>query len=104
MAAPITQGDIEPFDAAVRQFSPYDMALWAMMSYVTPSMTNATFYADYPVTGTNWGSGIQPITPMMLDILAAQRLYGAATSGPLAGGNHIFGFNSNIDGPDQTLL
>ena len=25
--------------------------------------TLATFYADYPVTGTNWGSGgIQPIT------------------------------------------
>ena len=63
---PYNQGDIEPFDAAVRQFSPYDMSLWAMMSYVTPSMTNATFYADYPVTGTNWGSGIQPITPMML--------------------------------------
>ena len=70
-----------------------------MMSYVTPSMTNATFYADYPVTGTNWGSGIHPITPMMLDILAAQRLYGPATSGPLAGDNHIFGFNSNIAGP-----
>ena len=75
------------------------MALWAMMSYVTPSMTNATFYADYPVTGTNWGGGFQPITPMMLDILAAQRLYGAATSGPLAGDNHIFGFNSNIAEP-----
>jgi serralysin len=36
---------------------------------------------------------------MMLDILAAQRLYGPATSGPLAGDNHIFGFNSNIAGP-----
>jgi hypothetical protein len=100
---PYNQGDTEPlpFDAAVRQFGPYDMALWAMMSYVTPSMTNATFYADYPVSGTNWGSGggIQPITPMMLDILAAQRLYGAATSGPLAGDNHIFGFNSNIAEP-----
>ena len=41
---PYNQGDTEPlpFDAAVRQFGPYDMALWAMMSYVTPSMTNAT--------------------------------------------------------------
>ena len=70
-----------------------------MMSYVAPSMTNATFYAHYPVTGTNWGSGILPITPMMLDILAAQRLYGPATSGPLAGDNHIFGFKSNIADP-----
>ena len=67
-------------------------------------MTNATFYADYPVTGTNWGSGIHPITPMMLDILAAQRLYGPATSGPLAEGNAIFGFNTNDHRPDQTLL
>jgi serralysin len=95
---PYNQGDIEPFDAAVRQFGPYDMALWAMMSYVTPSMTNATFYADYPVTGTSWGS-VQPITPMMLDILAAQRLYGAATSGQLAEGNATFGFNTTITGP-----
>ena len=101
---PYNQGDIEPFDAAVRQFSPYDMSLWAMMSYVTPSMTNATFYADYPVTGTNWGSGIQPITPMMLDVLAAQRLYGPATSGPLAGDNHIFGFNSNIAEPIKSYF
>ena len=96
---PYNADDVKPFDAAVRQFSPYDMSLWAMMSYVTPSMTNATFYADYPVTGTNWGGGFQPITPMMLDILAAQRLYGAATSGPLAGDNHIFGFKSNIADP-----
>ena len=41
---------------------------------------------------------------MMLDILAAQRLYGAATSGPLAGDNHIFGFNSNIAEPIKPYL
>ena len=35
---------------------------------------------------------------MMLDILAAQRLYGVPTSGPLASGGQVFGFNSNIDG------
>ncbi len=79
------------------------MALWTMMSYIAPSETNATFYAAYPVTGTSWGSAVggysYPTTPMMLDILAAQRLYGPATSGPLAGDNHIFGFNSNIEGP-----
>ena len=34
----------------------------------------------------------------MLDILAVQRLYGVATSGPLIGGGHTFGFNSNIEG------
>ena len=36
---------------------------------------------------------------MMLDILAAQRLYGPATSGPLAEGNATFGFNTTITGP-----
>jgi serralysin len=96
---PYNAGDVPNFNAALRQFGPYDMTLWAMMSYVTPSETNATFYADYPVTGTNWGSGIHPITPMMLDILAAQRLYGPATSGPLAEGNATFGFNTTITGP-----
>ena len=35
---------------------------------------------------------------MALDILAAQRLYGAATSGPLASGGRVFGFNANIEG------
>jgi serralysin len=96
---PYNAGDVPNFNAALRQFGPYDMTLWAMMSYVTPSETNATYYADYPVTGTNWGSGIHPITPMMLDILAAQRLYGPATSGQLAEGNATFGFNTTITGP-----
>jgi hypothetical protein len=105
---PYNQDDVKPFDAAVRQFGPYDMALWTMMSYITPSETKATFYADYPVKGTSWGNPFdgysQPITPMMLDILAAQRLYGPATSGPLAGDNHIFGFNSNIAEPIKSYF
>jgi hypothetical protein len=33
---------------------------------------------------------------MMLDILAAQRLYGVPTSGPLVDGNDTFGFNANL--------
>ena len=60
---------------------------------------------SYPVKGTSWGSdgrsrretfsfNNEPLTPMMLDILAVQRLYGVATSGPLTGGGHTFGFNS----------
>src|SRR5262245_35489873 len=35
---------------------------------------------------------------MIVDILAAQRLYGAATSSPLASGGVVFGFNSNLTG------
>ena len=59
------------------------------MSYIDPDNWNADYFDDYPVT-TNWGmSGTfnrAPTTPMMLDIQAIQRLYGEATSGPLAGG------------------
>src|SRR6185312_11914366 len=57
--------------------------------------------------GTNWtlpsgdiGNGFggnlrEPVTPMRLDIFAAQRLYGAPTSKALSGGQ-TFGFNSNV--------
>src|SRR5262245_32568736 len=72
------------------------MQLWALMSYIRPDIKDAKYFADYPVTGTDWNGGL-PTTPMMLDILAAQRIYGRPTSGPLVGGNHTFGFNSNLD-------
>jgi Peptidase M10 serralysin C terminal len=90
-------------DPATQQFSAYDSRLWSLMSYINPWDTRAKYYNTYPVTGTNWGTSpdgyaYEPTTPMILDILAAQQLYGAATSGPLAGGGQIFGFNSNIGG------
>jgi Ca2+-binding RTX toxin-like protein len=93
-------------NSATQQFSPYDTRLWSIMSYIDPWDSNAHYYGSYPVTGTSWGvsqtSGSyyynEPTTPMMLDILAAQRLYGPATSGPLASGGQIFGFHSNIAG------
>ncbi len=87
-----------------QQFSPYDMTLWSIMSYFEPHEAGR-YTESYPVKNTNWGTDssidkhYEPLTPMMLDILAIQRLYGAATSGPLTGGGHIFGFNSNIEGP-----
>ena len=90
----------------VSQFSPYDTKLWTLMSYITPMQRPTKFFDEYPVGGTNWGSvfdagrdwSYSPLTPMALDILAAQRLYGAATSGPLASGGRVFGFNANIEG------
>jgi serralysin len=93
-------------DSAHQQFSAYDSRLWSLMSYINPWDTSAKYYGSYPVTGTNWGTisdgqyyyYYEPTTPMILDILAAQRLYGPATSGPLADGGEIFGFNSNITG------
>jgi serralysin len=96
-------GDVAPM---VSQFSPYDTTLWTLMSYISPMQRQTKFFDQYPVAGTNWGSvfdagrnwSYDPLTPMALDILAAQRLYGAATSGPLASGGKVFGFNANIEG------
>jgi serralysin len=93
-------GSVNP---GTQQFSAYDSRLWSLMSYINPWDTRAKYYNSYPVTGTNWGTSpdgyaYEPTTPMILDILAAQQVYGAATSGPLAGGGQIFGFNSNIGG------
>ena len=89
-------------NSSTQQFSAYDTRLWSLMSYIDPWTTTAKYYGSYPVTGTNWGISPdgyinEPTTPMMLDILAAQRLYGPATSGPLASGGQVFGFHSNID-------
>ena len=90
-------------DASVQQFSAYDMRLWTLMSYIDPTDTTAKYYDSYPVAGTDWGTDPEgnpfgPTTPMMLDILAVQRIYGAPTSGPLASGGQVFGFHSNITG------
>jgi hypothetical protein len=84
-------------NAMVQQYSAFDTKMWTLMSYISPESTNTKYYSEYTVRGTDWGD-YDPLTPMMLDILAVQRLYGAATSGPLAGGNLTFGFNSNIPG------
>lgn len=94
----------EKVNPATQQTSPYDMKLWTIMSYIMPHET-ANYSNDYPVKGTDWGSFTdangtwyyQPLTPMMLDILAIQRLYGVATGGPLASGGLVFGFNTNVD-------
>jgi hypothetical protein len=92
-------------DADARQFGPYDSQLWTAMSDVAPGDVTAAYYNAYPVSDTNWGSieqdgtvyANQPLTPMMLDILAVQRLYGVSTNGVLDG-NDTFGFNTNIAG------
>ena len=88
-------------NAATQQFSAYDTRLWTIMSYIDPWTTSAKYYSSYPVTGTNWGISADgyynvPTTPGILDIAAVQQLYGLPTSGPLTGGNQVFGFNSNL--------
>ena len=86
-----------------------DARVWSIMSYIDPNATNSTdptqpvnvgaYAASYnPVV--NWGTSpdgslLTPLTPMGLDIIAAQRLLGGPISS-LFGGGQIFGFNSNI--------
>ena len=98
-------GSINPNSIDSSQFGPFDSRLWSIMSYINPSDTGAPYYGAYSVH-SSWGqtgpqNGFvypnQATTPMELDILAAQRLYGTPTSTPLSGGQ-VFGFNSNIAG------
>jgi hypothetical protein len=86
-------------DAMTQQFSAYDTRLWSLMSYIDPT-DSAKYSAQYTVTGTDWGTatdgyGNVPTTPMILDDLAIQGLYGASTSAAYSGGQ-TFGFNCNI--------
>ncbi len=83
------------------QFNMYDNKLWTMMSYITPDNTTAPYYSDYTVHA-NWTSPTPtgpstdfPQSPMMLDIKAAQRLYGVSKSATFSGGQ-TYGFHSNI--------
>ncbi len=93
---------------ATEQFGPYDSRQWSLMSYIDPWDRSAAYYGSYPLSGTNWGISAdgydrEPTTWMPLDILAAQRLYGVATSSPLSGGQ-VFGFNCNIAGPIEPFF
>ncbi len=83
-------------NVATQQFSAYDTRLWTIMSYINPWNTSAKYYSSYPVTGTNWGISADgyynvPTTPMILDIAAAQQLYGLATSGLLVAAARCLG-------------
>ena len=82
-------------NSSTQQNSAYDTRLWSVMSYIEPTDSSAKYYSSYPVTGTNWGNAQTSTTMMPLDLLATQELYGAATSGPLQGGQ-VFGFNTNV--------
>jgi Ca2+-binding RTX toxin-like protein len=82
-------------DPMTDQFGPYDTRLWSVESYIGEGQA-AQYSSAYPVTGSFW-AGVRPSTPMMLDILALQRLYGAPTNSPL-NGDDTFGYNSTITG------
>lgn len=87
---------------STQQNNQFDTRLWSAMSYIAPDNSSALDYSSYSVTGTTWGGTVNSSAPqssttwMPLDVLAAQRLYGAATTGPLSGGQ-VFGFHCNVD-------
>ncbi len=93
-------------DPMTDQLGPYDTRQWSLMSYIDP--WDPARYTNSQSTGTYWGTGSdgyyrEPTTWMPLDILAAQRLYGVASSTPLSGGQ-IFGFHCNIAGPIEPFF
>ena len=99
-------GHAGPYNSNVntqqQQFGAYDSLQWAIMSYVNTDDPSAYYYGNYAsyVQWLNLGSdplGIHynPLSPQMLDILAAQRLYGASTNATFGGGN-TYGFNSTF--------
>ena len=98
------------YDAGLGDDTPqqgaYDSRIWSIMSYIDAGDWHYPQTA-IPAGGIDWGeqgnilSGFwdgRATTWMPLDIVAAQRLYGAATDSPLAAGGQIFGFHSNIAG------
>jgi Ca2+-binding RTX toxin-like protein len=94
-----------PYNGAVdpltQQFNSTDSRQWSIMSYIYP-WEPAAYSSEYVYKNSDWGASPDgfaraPTTPMPLDILAAQRLYGLPTSTPLDGGQ-VFGFHCNIAG------
>ena len=95
-------------DVSTQQLGPYDERMWTIMSYIHWNLaSNAKFAASYDYQGTNWGfddndigrpiARQSPHTPMPLDVVAIQRLYGKSRASPFDG-NDVFGFNTTVTG------
>ena len=74
------------------QLTSYDNTAYSLMSYNDAPDYDSAFH-----WGVSGGYARSSVTPMMLDILAADRIYGAPVGGPLSGGQ-TFGFHTNIAG------
>lgn len=79
--------------------TPFDSTAWSVMSYVAPGSTSYTSSdgGSYGWGRQSDGSPNVSVTPMPLDILAAQRLYGVPATTALSGGQ-TFGFHTNVQG------
>jgi serralysin len=92
-------GNVDP---ATDQYSAYDSDQYTIMSYLNPGETTNKYFSSNPNPGVNYlqpdgQTTSQATTWMPLDILAAQRLYGAPTTTPLSGGQ-TFGYHDNVGG------
>ena len=74
------------------QYTSYDNTAYSLMSYNEAPDVDGSFS-----WGASGGYLRSPVTPMMLDIAAADRIYGLPVGGPLSGGQ-VFGFHTNIAG------
>src|SRR5262249_29548111 len=90
------------FNTEQQQFGAYDNLLWSLQSYINPDDPSARYYGSYSnyVQWTDLGNDPlnthnNPLSPQMLDILAAQRLYGASTNATFSSGK-TYGFNSSF--------
>ncbi|MBW8910394.1 MAG: M10 family metallopeptidase C-terminal domain-containing protein, partial [Sphingomonas sp.] len=82
------------FDAS--PYTSFDLDAWTVMSYNEGELYG-NFSWGTSVAGNGLRYGNTPTTPMPLDIVAIQRMYGVAVTTPLSGGQ-TFGFHSNIGG------
>lgn len=85
-------------DPPTQQYTVYDDRLYSVMSYID---TFNAYYTNDDTMAAQWGTTDDgwyretSYTPMVLDILAIQQLYGASTNGAYGGGQ-VFGFHCNI--------
>lgn len=84
----------ESLDISETALTNFDSRAWTVMSYIEPSNEHQW---GTSLASNNLLYGNDPTTPMPLDIVAIQRMYGVAVNTPLSGGQ-TYGFNSNIGG------
>lgn len=84
----------ESLDISETALTAFDSRAWTLMSYIEPSNEHQWGTSR---SSNNLIYGNDPTTPMPLDIVAIQRMYGVAVDTPLSGGQ-AYGFNSNIGG------
>jgi len=83
--------------ASNTMLTPYDATAWTIMSYIPGDALWQPGTGGFRWGTAPDGSAYVATTPMILDIAAAQRIYGLPTNTPLSGGQ-VFGFHSNIQG------